>query len=460
MAPLLRMTSVVRAVCLVLGLGGCVGGGAEVESSVRGVQQGQELGEVPQVAVAEDLDPSDGVVRVRLVAERDEDGPFGVQYTYNGMSPGPTIRATRGDVVEVELVNALDAPTTIHWHGLHVPFDMDGVTWMGAPVQPGETFTYRFTVDQVGTYWYHPHFDTARQVDAGLYGAFVVESPDEPEVDADLVFVADSLDEHRGGDRHVAAGHGRNVRRWEVNGVEDGVVRVQGGQLVRARFVNVANHGYLYLNWDGDIEHIASDQGLLPSLQTPDHIGLGPGDRADVVWRVGEEGFDVWTEAYSLNGGLTYRDPIRLFRVEVDAPAPAPAMPDWPFSGLEPTPDPGYADIVYAFSGSDRTGTWRINGEAFPDVTIESFPAGEPRIIEVRNLSPSEHPFHIHGMGFEVLSVNGEAPAYYTYEDTWNLAIRDIVRLRVDSANRGDWMTHCHILEHAEDGMMTVLRVE
>ncbi len=426
----------------------------------RAVVQLQEGGAVPQVAIAEDLDPAADVVRVRLVAEQDADGPFGVQYTYNGMSPGPTIRATRGDTVEVELTNRLETPTTIHWHGLHVPFEMDGVAWMGSPVPPGETFTYRFRVDQVGTYWYHPHFDTARQVDAGLFGAFVVETRDEPTVDEDLVFVLDALDEHRGGDRDQAAGHGRNVRRWQVNGVEDGVVAVNGGDVVRARFVNVANHGYVYLRWAGDIEHIASDQGLLPSLQRPDHIGLGPGDRADVVWRVGESGFEVVTEAYTLNGGLTNREAIRLFTVAVDDPAPAPSMPDWPFSELQPTPDPGYADIVYALAGSDRTGTWRINGEAFPDVTIESFAAGESRIIEVRNLSPTEHPFHIHGMGFEVLSVNGAPPPHYTWEDTWNLGIRDIVRLRVDSTNRGDWMTHCHILEHAEDGMMTVLRVE
>lgn len=439
-------------------LSACMGGGDVVQ--VHEVVRAQEAGAVPQVAVAEDLDPADGVVRVALVAEQVDDGPFGVRYTYNGMSPGPTIRAQRGDTVEIELTNALDTPTTIHWHGLHVPFAMDGVVWMGEPIAPGATFTYSFTVDQVGTYWYHPHFDTAKQVDAGLYGAFVVESPDEPAVDADLVFVADSLDEHRGGATDLAVGHGRNVRRWQVNGVEDGVVTVRGGDVVRARFVNAANHGYLKLTWDGDIEQIASDQGLLPALQTPDAIGLGPGDRADVVWRVGEDGFDVWTEAYSLNGGETLRDPIRLFQVSVEDPAPAPAMPAWPFDGLTPTPDPGYADIVYAFAGSDRSGTWRINGEAFPDVTIESFPAGEERYIEVRNLSPSEHPFHIHGMGFEVVSINGEPPPYRMVEDTLNLKVRDIVRLRVDSTNRGDWMTHCHILEHAEDGMMTVLRVE
>ncbi|MCB9645447.1 MAG: multicopper oxidase domain-containing protein [Deltaproteobacteria bacterium] len=92
-------------------------------------------------------------------------------------------------------------------------------------------------------------------------------------------------------------------------------------------------------------------------------------------------------------------------------------------------------------------------------MTIHELPVGQPRIIEVRNLSPSEHPFHTHGMSFEVLSINGQAPAARRVEDTLNLGIRDAVRLLVRPEVPGDWMTHCHILPHAEDGMMTVLRV-
>lgn len=429
--------------------------------ALRGQVAAQSLAAVPQPPLAEDLDPAPDVVRVELVAEQDDDGPFGVRYTYNGVSPGPTIRAKLGDTVEVALENRLSTPTTIHWHGLHVPFEMDGVAWRGAPVAPGDRFTYRFTVEQVGTFWYHPHFDTASQVDAGLFGAFIVEDPAAPAVDADLVFVVDALDEHRMGLVDAVAGHGRNVRRWSVNGVEDGVLTLAGGTNTVARFINVSNHGYVQLRFDdAPMAWIEADQGLLPALETPPHVGLGPGDRAAFLWATSSEGFDVVTDGYSLNGGETRREPTRLFEVALSSVGAAPAPPTYRFSGAAPSPDPGYADIVYAFAGSDRTGTWRINGEAFPDVTIETIPAGERRIIEVRNLSPSEHPFHIHGMSFEVLSVNGVPPAYQRIEDTLNLKIRDIVRLAVQTNNRGDWMTHCHILEHAEDGMMTVLRVE
>ena len=101
-----------------------------------------------------------------------------------------------------------------------------------------------------------------------------------------------------------------------------------------------------------------------------------------------------------------------------------------------------------------------IDGERFPKVTIRSVPLGSEPILELRNLSPTEHTFHLHGLTFEVLSVNGAAPPRYTLEDTLNLKIRDLVRLKVHADNPGDWMAHCHSLPHAEEGMMTVLRVE
>ncbi|HIA02821.1 MAG TPA: hypothetical protein EYN66_13085, partial [Myxococcales bacterium] len=186
----------------------------------------------------------------------------------------------------------------------------------------------------------------------------------------------------------------------------------------------------------------------------------------DVVWLVGKEGFDLRTAPYFLGGGAGLTDAApkwsyekTLLSVEVDEPKAAPAAAAWPWSESAPAKDPGYADIVYVFSGSTDTGKWLINGESFPDVTVEEVPLGAERIIEVRNLSPTEHPFHLHGHAFEVLSVDGVQPKYLTLEDTINVGIRSKVRLRLVANNPGDWMTHCHILPHAERGMMTVLRV-
>jgi FtsP/CotA-like multicopper oxidase with cupredoxin domain len=114
---------------------------------------------------------------------------------------------------------------------------------------------------------------------------------------------------------------------------------------------------------------------------------------------------------------------------------------------------------VYVFSGGG-TEDWLINGEVFPEVTVETLALGSDGVVELRNLSATEHPFHLHGQVFEVLSRNGVVPAVYEQADTVNVGIRETVRLLVHADNPGDWMAHCHLLPHAEGGMMTVLRVE
>jgi FtsP/CotA-like multicopper oxidase with cupredoxin domain len=140
----------------------------------------------PAEAVDEAPDDAE-IVRVSLIA-----APYGRGWAYNQQVPGPTLRLVVGQTLEVRFSNDLPDPTTIHWHGLHVPFEMDGATWMHDPIPPGGEFLYTFRVDQPGTFWYHPHFDTARQVDLGLYGAIVVEDPQEPPVDHELVAILDS----------------------------------------------------------------------------------------------------------------------------------------------------------------------------------------------------------------------------------------------------------------------------
>jgi FtsP/CotA-like multicopper oxidase with cupredoxin domain len=431
-------------------------------------EAGQEITNAlvrPQVAM--DLDPRPDFVRVELVARALEEGHDGLLYAYNGLNPGPVIRAKVGDELTVNFRNELDAPTTIHWHGIKVPFDMDGVTWRGAPIEPGETFQYQFTLSHAGTFWYHPHFNTDRQVDGGLYGALIVENPDEPTTDDERLLIFDTaheFDEARstlpdGLMGRTGHGHGRRKALWLINGEPAPVkIKYPGGSTVRVRMINVSSSGYVDLSWP-DIRQIAADQGLFPSMQHPENIVLGPGDRAEVEWQISRDDFDVDNAAWSLNGGSSYEPAETLLEVEVENPADRAADINWPFTGQAVSADPGYMDILYALSGSDRTGIWLINGERFPDVTISQVEYGAEVIIEVRNLSPTEHPFHLHGLQFEVLSKNGRPSPYQMIEDTFNLRIRDQVRLKVLADNPGFWMTHCHILPHAGDGMMTVLQV-
>jgi FtsP/CotA-like multicopper oxidase with cupredoxin domain len=415
--------------------------------------------------LAPDLDPDPGVVAVRLVAEALPEGA-GARFGYGGGSPGPVIRARVGDRLEVTLENRLPHPTTLHWHGLEVPFEMDGapITLAGAPhpgVRPGETFRYAFTVRQAGTFWYHPHLDTDHQVADGLLGALVVEEAAATAGAEDLLLLLDAAGERT---VHAAgAGHGRHRPRWRVNGVPVAggplVHRVGAGSAVRARVVNGSGSDYLDLRLPEDAARwIGGDQGLFGGPRSAARVLLGPGDRAELELRPGPAGLTLTTAPYSLNGGEAHGDPLPLVTFASDGTAAEPLA--WTFPGEEaPTPDPGQADAVWSLQGSDRTGRWRIAGEAFPRVTPVEVRRGDDLVLELRNVSATEHPFHLHGLVFEVLSVDGVPPPARTWEDTVNVRIRQRVRLRVPADNPGLWMAHCHILPHVEDGMMTLVRV-
>jgi FtsP/CotA-like multicopper oxidase with cupredoxin domain len=487
---------------LVLGLVGCrpaPEAGPHAAASISREGSGVEpwsaegAGEQPSLPIIEeaaDIDDAEGVVHFLLRAAaathtltdwqtgevRTVEG-----YAYNGLSPGPTLRARVGDTVLVELVNELDVETTLHWHGLQVPWSEDGVTWMAEPVAPGTSRGYRFVVDRPGTFWYHPHFDPAHQVDLGLYGAFIVEDPAEPAADRDLVLVFDDWPEAEGEvggegegeggggegsddtgddptDAYVHGAHGAEGL-WTVNGAVRPRLDLDAAEGARLRILNVSNAGYLALHW-ADQRWIGGDQGLLPAAEAPDQVVLGAGDRGEFEIVAGGSGFRMEDRPWSLAGGAGYGEAeARLDVVVTGTSSPGAPLP-LPYSGEAPTPDPGRTDLLYTFQGELHSDTWMINGEQYPDVTVQSAPYGAEQVIEVRNLSASTHPFHLHGMSFEVLSVDGVAPTHRTVEDTVDLGLYQTLRLRLVADNPGDWMLHCHILPHEHGGMMTVLRVE
>lgn len=413
-------------------------------------------------ASATDLDADPARLRVALIAgtARHEVGGVSYEgYAYNGQLPGPTLELDAGATLDVDFQNTLDAASTVHWHGVEAPNAMDGVTWVSDPVDAGASFNYVVPLPLAGTYWYHPHLDTDHQVDLGLYGAIVVRDPDEPTADVDLVLVFDAWSETADAatDEHGLYTPGDLV--WTVNGLVDPVYRPPAGSVVRVRALNASNTAYLDLGWPGLVQ-IAGDQGLLGAPLEAERVLLAPGDRAEFEWRLGPEAFDVDTLPWVPAGGASWGDPIRLLSVEPEGDTPAPEGLAWPFDGAAPAADPGRTDLVYVFAGGVEDEPWLINGESWPDVTPDVVALGEELIVEVRNLSPTEHPFHMHGNRFEVLSVDGVPPPSRDLEDTVNVPIRGVVRLRLSPANPGDWMVHCHLLGHEQGGMMTVLSVQ
>ncbi len=426
----------------------------------------------PREAV--DLDPADGAVAFALTAGPITldlgDGPREM-WAYNGSIPGPTLRARVGDDVAVTFTNGLPVATTVHWHGMAPDPEHDGSMIV---VEPGATTTYRFTADAGRTAWYHPHVNPDDQVDRGLYGFFVVDDPAQPRADAELLLAFDQLDEGDGIDDtgmvhgrrrgppppHDTAGHHggtptAEAAAWVVNGRVAPRLLLPAGAVVRARVLNASNAAYLDLRASAS-RWIAGDQGLFGAVAEGAPV-LAPGDRVELEWAVGEA-FALDAAPYTLDGGAAYGAAAAAATIEVAGAAPTPAPLDWPFDAALPSPDPAYTDLVYLLGGAP--GAWTINGEAWPDVTPAVVPRGSRPIVELRNLSATRHPFHTHGNVFEVLSVDGVAPPHRRLEDTVDVGVREVVRVRLFADNPGDWMVHCHILGHEAGGMMTLLRVE
>ena len=268
------------------------------------------------------------------------------------------------------------------------------------------------------------------------------------------------------GEHGEAGGHGLHGTdlTWTVNGVFDGVLALSGGSSTRLRMVDVANGGYLELDWPG-ARQIGGGQGLLAAPRPTPEV-LVPGDRMELELESFEpresEGasagqVDVLARPRSPYGLSDAEPTRRLMSVSWDDGTPAAL--DWAFTLAAPTPDPGYLDLVYSLQGDATTGTWSINGEVFPDITPYVVAQDSWQVVEVRNVSSSDHPFHLHGHALEVLSVDGVPPEYRTVVDTFNVPMASVVRLGLLADNPGEWMTHCHILPHAKEGMMTILEV-
>ena len=169
---------------------------------------------------------------------------------YNNENPGPLLKANVGDTLKIDFKNNLDQPTSIHWHGIKNINKMDGVPYLTQdPVQPGETFSYEFPVNQSGTYWYHAHFESWKQVAKGLYGPLVVNNETDDFIEDDIVILADDwrlnkkyqIDEKSFGSL-MDWSHAGRVGNWlTINGEKSPYYSIKGNSQARLRFINASN---------------------------------------------------------------------------------------------------------------------------------------------------------------------------------------------------------------------------
>jgi FtsP/CotA-like multicopper oxidase with cupredoxin domain len=450
-------------------------------------QQPEGWDEALRIPEAPDLDPAADVVAVELEARLATleltPGKETVVWTYNGQLPGPTIRARRGDRVVVTFRNALPEPTTVHWHGLRVPASMDGTELMQEPVLPGGSFVYDFIVPDAGTYWYHPHVDSSAQVGFGLYGAFIVEEPDEPRLGDELVLVLSDMGldaegqllpgDHQGwfGDFFGRAG-GLHL----VNGRVTPPLGARAGAPQRWRVVNAARSHYVRLGLPEEgFTLVGADGGLLEAPRAGAEIMLPPGARAEAVFvpraaRAGEGAREIAVEDTGVDVFHIGRDPPArsLFSITVvaqddGASAPPPPVPTR-LAAVEALDLEGARervvsiDTVLAEDGNTYFGfDGALGHHAEPFVAT----TGTVEVWELKNTTNMDHPFHLHGFFFQVLDVNGAPPPDRAWLDTVNIEAKKSVRVAIPFDDRaGMWMFHCHVLDHGDTGMMRMLSLE
>ncbi|UFJ40470.1 multicopper oxidase family protein [Brevibacillus humidisoli] len=422
------------------------------------------------ISVTELTGPRGGVPdrRFTLTARKETlylDSGAGVEaWTFNGKIPGPELRIRQGELVEITLVNEdIEDGVTVHWHGLNIPNGEDGVAGVTQnAVKPGESYTYRFVADQVGTYWYHSHQQSSKQVRKGLFGPLVIE-PNKPKpsvewLDIPIVF-----------------------HQWDTTenkmvpslGTAD---RLQGkavspGTPVRLRLINADNWSKWFALTGTRFQVAAIDGNdiVQPTDLRNAKMLVAGGGRHDITFimpetpvqltalgdTVGEIGM-----VFSQDGSIQKAD---VGELSVFDPAAYGALASTPFN-IDSQFDreffmvfdnrPGFYDGQFDM-------LWTINGKVFPDTPMLMVQEGDLAKTTFVNRSFMDHPMHLHGHHMLVLRRNGRAVTGSPWwTDTLNVAPGETYEVAFRADNPGIWMDHCHNLDHAKLGMTLHLAYE
>jgi FtsP/CotA-like multicopper oxidase with cupredoxin domain len=399
-------------------------------------------------------------------------------FAYNGHVPGPTLDVREGDHVIIHFRNELREPTTVHWHGIHLPFESDGSPFH--PIKPGESKDYDFTVRRgtAGTYWYHPHPDhrTGFAIGKGLFGAIVVHAADDPlpALTEKLLILSDNrflqdgtIDfpeaaSHHGG---IDEENGREGPILFVNGQVMPTMHIGSGEVQRWRVVNSSAGRIFRIALPGQtMVQVGTDGGLLEKPVEVKEVLLATGERAELLVRGGAPGtstvlqnlpYDRYSPHTRPADWNTTRDLLTLQTTRDPAarPVPIPAtlrriVP------LDTTKVTAVRTIIF--------GQGIINGHTMDmsriDVTTH---VGATEIWEITNIVGMDHPFHLHGFQFQVLDRDGVREPYLAWKDMLNIPKHSSARIIVRYDDYpGKWMFHCHILDHEDHGMMGVLEVK
>jgi suppressor of ftsI len=410
-------------------------------------------------------------------------GPLVNLYAFNGSVPGPTLEANEGDSVIIHFRNELPEPTTVHWHGLHIPASADGSPL--SPIAPGKAHDYRFRLasGSAGTYWYHPHPDrrTGFQIAMGLFGGIIVHAPDDPLAakgiaDKLLILSDNRFDAHgapafsdpRSIQGSIDLENGREGDVLFVNGQVMPTVSIRPGEVQRWRIVNASAARIYRVALAGQhLIHVGSDGGLFEHPVEVPEVLVANSERVEFLVR----------------GSGTPGESAVLEDLPYDRYMPQTRPADWARarqilslryasdSATQPVQPVEIPDLLRRIPPLDtslvRTRRTIVMSQGLIDgksmnmhrVDIHSR-LGTAEIWTIQNVVGMDHPFHLHGFHFQVIDRDGVPEPFRSWKDTGNVPKHSSIRILIRFDDYpGKWMYHCHILEHEDEGMMGVLEV-
>lgn len=414
---------------------------------------------------------------------------------YDNSVPALPIRITAGDRLHVTVRNQLPDPTTVHWHGLALRNDMDGVPAVTMdPIPAGSRFNYSFTAPDPGTYWFHPHVGT--QLDTGLQGALVIEDPHEQgSYDDEIVLVLDDWTDGwsdspeqilaRFRARGMPSMQGmRNmnmmgqVTRRHPLGKDTGDVRypahlINGrlardpqtinskvGRRLRLRIINAAADTPYRFEVGGHRLTVTHADGYPVQPIDADSLILGMGERYDVTVTARDGAFPIFAtpvgkgDAPALavlrtgNSRLTDRTPRDSSAGRLLGYGDLVTPQDERLGARQPDTE---LDVELTMGSGGRR--WLINGVSFDDYQPLQVERNQRVRLNLINKSMMFHPMHLHGHTFQIARASGDGPR----KDTVNVLPMAKLAIDVQTDNPGQWLLHCHNIYHGELGMMTVL---
>ena len=407
-------------------------------------------------------------------------------WLYNHENPGPLLKANKGDILKVNFTNNLDEPTSIHWHGIKNINKMDGVPYLTQdPVQPGETFSYEFPVNQSGTYWYHAHFESWKQVAKGLYGPLVVNDKTDNLIEDDIVILADDwrlnkkyqIDEKSFGSL-MDWSHAGRVGNWlTMNGKKSPQYSIRANSLARLRFINASNARILKFGSSLKNNNIIAVDGVTVKPMLVKDFTLAPGQRIDLLINTVDllkvDFFEIshtkQLKAFTLNvtkannktkdiANINFKSNWILPKLD-NAKTISIRMQGGAMGNLSKANLDGVEKNFRTLATEDKK-LWAFNKDIGSyEYLLAKVKLNQVVILDVWNDTRWPHSMHLHGNHFFVKSKEFKDNSDYISRDTYLMQAGEKAKLIFLADNPGKWLFHCHMLEHAASGMISYIDV-